>query len=102
MKIVLILPPSIEGKGQRTSMLEEEPVVALPVLPGAFGKRQFVLRIVTIGQVLQDATTFEDPDLLAVVELIKDRRNATVGIDLEKPWLLLPVSTDVDALYFVR
>lgn len=45
--------------------------------------------VVPVDQVLQDGTALEYADLLAVGEGIRDGGNATIGVDLEEPRLLL-------------
>ena len=85
-----------------TSVLEEEPVVALIVISAALGKRELVLRVVTLSQILQDAASLKDPDRLAVVESVHDGRNAPIGVDLKIPRFFLAKSADVNVLYFVR
>ena len=65
-----------------TSVLEEEPVVALPSFSAPFWKRQLVLGIVSIDQVLQYATAFKDMNWLAVIERISDCRYPSIGVDL--------------------
>lgn len=79
-------------------MLEKQPIVAFPVLPRPSLKRQLVLVVVALGEILQDASTLEYPNLLPIVERVQDGRDAAIGVDFQKPRLLLPVGADVDVL----
>ena len=44
--------------------------------------------VVAVDKVLHDGAALEQVDGLAVCERIRQGRNASVGVDLEKPWLL--------------
>lgn len=46
------------------------PAVDIVVLPGAPGVRDLVVRIITVGEVLQDGAALEDVDRLAVLKFV--------------------------------
>ena len=76
---------SLALHGTQARILEEEPVVGLVVLAGALGIGNLMLRVILLGQVLQDATRLEETDRLAIAEGVGQCGDATVGVDLEEP-----------------
>lgn len=54
-----------------------------------------MFRIISSHKILHDAATFEDPNLIAIVQLIGDRRNAPIRVDLAEPTGFLLVDTHV-------
>lgn len=64
------------------------PVVHLVVLPGPLGVGHLVVRIVTVHEILHDRAALEEPDGRPVGELVRQRRNSPIGVDLEEPRLL--------------
>ena len=60
-----------------------------------------MLRIVVIGQVLQDTAGFEDIDGLAVGKFISYGWNTAIGVDFEEPWLFLLVLAELELFDFV-
>lgn len=52
--------------------------------------------IVLGNQVLQNGTALEDVDLLAIFSDVGQGRNAAVGVDFDKPGLLVLLGEDVD------
>ena len=71
------------------------PANRLPVLLGAIRIRDLVILVVRSDDIQEDSTTFKDLDLAAVLVLISEGRNATVGVDLEEPGFLLLVLAEV-------
>lgn len=63
--------------------------------------RDLVLRIVVVGQVLQNAAGFEDIDRLSVGKRISYGGNAAIGVNFKKPWLFLLVFAELELLDFV-
>ena len=63
--------------------------------------RDLVLRIVVVGQVLQNAAGFEDIDRLPVGKRISYGRNAAIRVNFKKPWLFLLVFAELELLDFV-
>lgn len=61
-----------------------------------------MLRVVSIGEILQDTSGLEDSDLLAVSKGICDGWYAAVGVYLEEPRLLLGVLSEFDSHDFIR
>lgn len=77
-----------ERKGGRRRGAERDihPLQRLPVLACAVWITDFVLAVVRLDQVLQDAAALKDVDAIPAVEgLVRDCRNPSIGIDLEKP-----------------
>lgn len=52
------------------------------MLSGAIRVRNLVIVVVGGNKIQEDGTTFEDLDLVSVLVLIGEGRNATVGVDL--------------------
>ena len=52
-----------------------------------------MLGVIAVDEVLQDGTALENTDGLAVGEGVGQGGDAAVGVDLEKPRLLLGVNT---------
>ncbi len=88
--------------GAQTRVLPEQPVVHLVVLARTFRVADFMVRVVLVGQVCEDAAGLEQADLLAIREGVCQGRDAAVGVDFQKPRLLLPVGRDVDVFGLVR
>ena len=82
-------------------ILVEEPIVDFVGFAGAARVRDLVVRIVLLGEVLEDGAGFEDADLLAVGEGVGDGGDAAVGVDFEEPGFFLGVFGDVDFVGFV-
>jgi hypothetical protein len=57
------------------------PVVHLIVLPGPLRKRDLVFSVVTVDKVLHDTPGFEEVDLLAVGECVRQSWDATIRVD---------------------
>lgn len=85
-----------------TRIHEVHPVVHLVALPAALGEADQVLGIVLLDEVLHDAPRLEQPDRLAIVECVRQRGNAAVGVDVEKPGLFLHVLRHLDFVGRVR
>lgn len=60
-----------------------------------------MLRIVAVGEVLQNTAGFEDIDRLAVGKLISYGGNTAIGVDFEEPWFFLFVLTELELFDFV-
>lgn len=71
--------------GAHARVLEEQPVDHLVVLARAGRVRDLVVLVVLVDQVLQDASRLEDADLLAVCERVRNRGDASVGVDFKEP-----------------
>lgn len=84
-----------------TSILEEQPVVHVVPLAATLGVRDLVISIVTLDQVLHNASGFEQVDRLAIRKLVGEGWNTAIGVDSEEPILLLCILADVDLLNFV-
>lgn len=82
--------------------MEKQPVVHLIPLPRALGIANLVLGIIPLDQVLHDASRLEEVDRLSVGEFISQGRNASIGVNLEEPRLLLCVFAYVDFVGIVR
>ena len=63
----------------------------LDTLPATDGIRQLVVCIVSVDQILHNAPTLEDSNLLAVGKSVGQCWDAAIWIDLEEPRLLLSV-----------
>lgn len=55
-----------------------------------------MLRVIAVREVLQDGAALKDADGLAIGESVCEGRNATIGVDLEEPRLLLGVLADLN------
>jgi len=55
-----------------------------------------VVLVVPRHEILHDAATFEQSDGLAVRELVRQRWDSAIGVDVEEPLLLLSVLADVN------
>ncbi len=84
------------------SVLEEQPVVHLIPPTTTLGVRDLVLGIVAFNQILHDTARLKQIDGLAIGELVCQGWNAAIGVDGEKPILLLCVLADVDLLDLIR
>lgn len=51
--------------------------------------------VVSLYEILHDRARFEQTNLLSVGERVGQRRDPSVWIDLQEPWLLLSVLADV-------
>lgn len=71
--------------GPHARVLEEQPVGHLVVLARASRVGDLVVLVVLVDQVLEDASGLEDADLLAVGERVRDRGDASVGVDFKEP-----------------
>jgi hypothetical protein len=60
-----------------------------------------VLGIVLLRKILQDASGFEQVDLLAIRKGVCQSRNTAIGIDFEKPGFLLRVLLQVNFLSLI-
>lgn len=58
-----------------------------------------MVRIVSVHEILQDSAAFPDFELLAVLVLVDDGWDATVGIDVEVPLLFLLMFKELDGVY---
>lgn len=58
-----------------------------------------MIRIISVNKILQDSTAFPDFELLAILVLVDDGWNATVGIDVEVPLLFLLMFKKLDRVY---
>lgn len=86
----------------QAGVLPEQPIVHLVLLAATLGETDLVLGIILLGQVGEDATPFEQANLLAIGECIRQCGDPAVGVDFEKPGLLLSVGRDVDVFGLVR
>lgn len=69
---------------------ETHPAGHLIVLPASGRKRNLVVRVVPVDQILQYGTALEDTNRLAIAERIDNGRDSTIGIDfVQKRRLLL-------------
>lgn len=75
------------------------PACHLPVLLGITRIRNLVVRIISVNEILQDSTAFPDFELLAVLVLVDDGWDATVGVDVEIPLLFLLMFKELDWVY---
>jgi hypothetical protein len=64
--------------------------------------RDFVVLVVLLAEVLQDAARFEKANLLAIGEGVGYGWDAAVGIDFEEPGLSLRIFAYIDMLDFGR
>ena len=85
-----------------TSVLEEQPIIHLLCLARAARVRDLVIRVILLDKILQDASGFEQTDLLTVREGVRNGRDATIRIDFQEPGLLLGVLPNVDFVNLVR
>lgn len=67
---------------------------------GAMRVGDLVILVVLFGEILKDAAGLEEAYLLSVAEGICDGWNASIGVDLEEPGLLLGVFANIDMLDF--
>lgn len=63
--------------------------------------RNLVVLVVAVNEILQNSTALKDADLLAVGELVSEGGDATVGVDLEEPGLLLLILHHLDGVDLV-
>lgn len=82
-------------------MLEIQPIIALNPISTSGRETYLVLPIIPLSKVLKDTTAFKDPNVLAIRERVCDGGDPSVGIDLQKPRLLLLIGGDVDVLGLV-
>jgi hypothetical protein len=71
--------------GSDAGVLEVQPADCLVVFAGAPGIGDFVVLVVLLGQIGEDAAGLKEPDLLAVGEGISQGRDTAIGIDFEEP-----------------
>jgi hypothetical protein len=71
------------------------PADGVPVLLGTVGIGDLVVFVICSYDVLEDGATFKDLDLAPIRVLVSECGDATIGIDLEKPGLLLLVLVEV-------
>lgn len=71
--------------GSQACILEVQPRLHLVVFPRASGERDLVVRIILLCQVFQDTAGFEQSNLLAITEGVRQCGNAAVGVNLEEP-----------------
>lgn len=55
-----------------------------------------MILVVSSNEVFQNSTALEDADLLAILVKIGQGRNAAVGVDFDKPGLLVLLGEYVD------
>lgn len=55
--------------------------------------------VVPVHEILQDSTTFPNLELLAVLVLVDDGWDATVGVDVKVPLLFLLMLEELDCAY---
>ena len=60
-----------------------------------------MLRVVPLHKILHDGTRLEQVDRFAVRKRVRQSGNTAVGVDGEKPWLLLGILRDVDLFNLV-
>lgn len=60
-----------------------------------------MLGIISIDEVLLNATTFEQIDLLPIRECVGQSRNSSIRVYLKKPGFLLGVFGDINLVYLV-
>jgi hypothetical protein len=84
-----------------TSILEEQPTVHLIPLPCSFRIANLVVFVVPGDEVLHDRSRLEEINLLSIRESVCKSWDASIGIDLKKPILLLRVLGYFDLLNFV-
>jgi hypothetical protein len=77
--------------------LPHEPADTLPMILRPIGIRHFVIFIISSDQVLEDGTTLEYLDLTATFIFVSNGRDATVGVDVKEPWLLLLMLAEVQS-----
>ncbi|TLD10659.1 hypothetical protein PgNI_05816 [Pyricularia grisea] len=87
--------------GTKAAHLPVEPVLDLVVLSGTVGVRHLVLRVITVHEVLHDGGALKQVDGLAIGKSVGQCWDATVGVDVKKPLLLLHVLHDVDLGHLV-
>jgi hypothetical protein len=80
---------------------EEQPIVHLIVLPGAFGETDLVFWVIAIYEILHDASRLEEVDGFAIGKGVGYGRDATIGVNGAEPWLFLRVFADVDLVGFI-
>ena len=85
----------------KAGVLVKQPIVHLVVLASPLGVRDLVLGVVTLNEILHDASRLEQVDGLAIGELVGQGRNAAIGVDGEEPVLLLRVLGNIDLLNLV-
>ena len=69
------------------------------MLFGATGVRYLVILVISVHEILQDGTAFPNLELLAVLVLVDDGWDATVGVDVEEPRLFLLMLREIDCAY---
>lgn len=78
----------VSMRDSESERYKTHPVVHLPVLSRAVGVGDLVVLVVAVHEVLHDGGALKQPDGLAVLEDVREGRDAAVGVDLEEPWLL--------------
>lgn len=88
LDVLRSIPREVVGltlHGTDARVLEEQPVVHLVVFAAALGEGDLVVGVVLLRKVLEDAAGFEEADLLAIGESVRQGRDTTIGVDLEEP-----------------
>lgn len=75
------------------------PAGDFPVLTRPMRIRNLVVFVVAVRQVLQDGTALKDADLLAVLKLVRQGGDATIGVNLQEPRLLLLILHHLDGVH---
>ena len=86
---------------QHTTMLEEQPIVTLIILPTTPWETYLMLLIILLSQIHEYTPALEQPDCLAIFKSVGERWDAAIGVDLEKPRFFLLVGGDVDVFGLV-
>lgn len=72
------------------------------MLLGVRGKRELVVSIVSLDEVLHDSAAFKYGDAFTVGCRIRDCGDAAIGIDFQKPWLFEFLGHDVHKAHLPR
>lgn len=83
--------------GSNATHLEHQPAHHLVVQARPVLVREGLVLVVQVGQIQHDGAGLEDAQIP-----ILERRDASVGVDVEEPLLLLLVGRDVDGARLVR
>ena len=71
-------------------------------LPASGRKADLVVVVVLRHQIQHDAAALKDTDGLAILEFVRDCRDAAIWVNLEEPWLFLSVLRELDLCHLVR
>ena len=72
-------------------ILKEQPIVHFIPLSCSLGKADLVLGIIPLDKIVHDRPRFKQVNGFPISKRVRQRRDTPVGVDVEKPWLLLRV-----------